>query len=132
MRRNQRLACELKVMYLGKGDSCGEQDVEDCSFEVNVLALDRPVLVYFWATWCGPCKLVSPVVSAIAGKFHGGLEVHRMDVSCNRVTPRTYEVTTVPTIVLFVRGLANSRLVGAVSESQLMKWLSANGIYPVK
>lgn len=97
--------------------------VTDDSFQEDVVASNKPVLVDFWATWCGPCKMVAPVLEEIA-KDHGDtLTVAKLDVDANPETARAFQVTSIPTLILFQNGEATKRIVGAKSKSALLREL---------
>ena len=79
-------------------------DVTDASFEADVLKSDKTVLVDFWATWCGPCKMVAPVLDEIAGEHSDKLTVAKLDIDANPGTARDYQVMSIPTMILFKVG----------------------------
>lgn len=86
--------------------------VTDATFEDKVLEADEPTLVDFWAEWCGPCKMVAPIVEEIAEEYDGKLRVAKLDVDSNRKTPGTYGVQGIPTLILFKDGQEATRVVG--------------------
>ncbi|AMT73402.1 thioredoxin [Mycobacteroides immunogenum] len=97
--------------------------VTDDSFQDDVVSSNKPVLVDFWATWCGPCKMVAPVLEEIA-KDHGeALTIAKLDVDANPETARAFQVTSIPTLILFQNGEATKRIVGAKSKSALLREL---------
>ncbi len=97
--------------------------VTDDSFQQDVVSSNKPVLVDFWATWCGPCKMVDPVLEEIA-KDHGEtLTIAKLDVDANPETARAFQVTSIPTLILFQNGEATKRIVGAKSKSALLREL---------
>ena len=97
--------------------------VTDDSFQQDVVSSNKPVLVDFWATWCGPCKMVAPVLEEIA-KDHGEtLTIAKLDVDANTETARAFQVTSIPTLILFQNGEATKRIVGAKSKSALLREL---------
>lgn len=87
-------------------------EVTDSSFENAVLGADEPTLVDFWAEWCGPCKMVAPVVEEIASEYSDQLRVAKMDVDSNRQTPASYGIRGIPTLILFKDGEEAARIVG--------------------
>ena len=96
------------------------QTVSDQDWEAEVLKSDTPVLVDFWAEWCGPCRMVGPVVEEIAQEKAGALKVVKLNVDDNPETARKYRVMSIPTIMVFEGGDEKKRLVGARGKSQLL------------
>ena len=95
--------------------------VSDADWETEVLKSDVPVLVDFWAEWCGPCRMVSPVVEEIATEKTGALKVVKLNVDDNPETARRYKVMSIPTLMVFSGGDEKKRLVGARGKSQLLQ-----------
>ena len=87
-------------------------EVTDSTFESEVLQAEEPTLVDFWAAWCGPCKMVAPVVEEIADEYSDQLQVAKMDVDNNRDTPAQYGIQGIPTLILFKDGEEAARIVG--------------------
>jgi thioredoxin 1 len=96
------------------------QPVTDAQWENEVLKSDTPVLVDFWAEWCGPCRMVGPVVEEIAGEKAGSLKVLKLNVDDNPETARAYKVMSIPTLMVFKDGQEAKRIVGAKGKEQLL------------
>jgi thioredoxin 1 len=104
------------------------KEVNDAQFEEEVLKSDKPVLVDFWAIWCGPCKAIAPVVDEVAEKFNGRAKVMKMDVDKNNATPMRYGVRGIPTLLFFKDGKVAQQFVGAnVSPDQIERVLTGLG-----
>jgi thioredoxin 1 len=100
--------------------------VTDDSFETDVLKSSEPVLVDYWAEWCGPCKMIAPVLDEIADEFSGKLKVAKLNIDDNPNTPPRYGIRGIPTLMLFKEGEVEATKVGAVSKSQLISFLNNN------
>ena len=98
--------------------------VSDADFESTVLESDTPVLVDFWATWCGPCKMIAPVLEEIASEQGDAVRIGKMDVDSNPGTPMRYGVQSIPTLILFKNGQETERIVGFLPKERLMARLS--------
>ncbi|MGN6335528.1 thioredoxin [Mycobacterium sp.] len=99
-------------------------EVSDASFSSEVLSSNKPVLVDFWATWCGPCKMVAPVLEEIASERSEQLTVAKLDVDANPETAQSFQVVSIPTLILFKDGQPVKRIVGAKGKAALLRELS--------
>jgi len=97
--------------------------VTDSSFEKDVLKSDVPVLVDFWAEWCGPCKQIAPIVEELAKEFDGKLSIAKVDIDHNPATPSKYNVRGIPTLMLFKGGQVAAMKVGAAPKGALTDWV---------
>ena len=102
----------------------GTIEVSDASFSAEVLSSNKPVLVDFWATWCGPCKMVAPVLEEIAAERADQLTIAKLDVDANPETARDFQVVSIPTMILFKDGQPVKRIVGAKGKAALLRELS--------
>ena len=100
--------------------------VSDQSFEPEVLKSDLPVLVDYWAEWCGPCKAIAPILDEVAREYGGKLKVAKLNVDDNVEVPKKYNIRGIPTLMLFKNGNMEASLVGARSKSQLTAFLDSN------
>ncbi|MCP5143588.1 MAG: thioredoxin TrxA [Gammaproteobacteria bacterium] len=100
--------------------------VSDDSFESDVLKSDQPVLVDYWATWCGPCKMIAPILDEVSASYEGKVKVAKLDVDQNQSTSMKYGIRGVPTLMLFKEGNVVATHVGALSKSQLTAFIDSN------
>jgi len=100
--------------------------LSDASFEADVIKANGAVLVDFWAEWCGPCKMIAPVLEEIAGEYTGRLKVAKLNIDENPATPPKYGIRGIPTLMLFKNGGVEATKVGAVSKSQLAAFIDGN------
>lgn len=98
----------------------------DDSFEQDVLASEQAVLVDFWAEWCGPCKMVAPILDEIADEYAGKLKVVKLDIDSNPAMPRRFGVRGIPTLMVYKAGEVEATKVGAVTKSQLAAFIDSN------
>jgi thioredoxin 1 len=96
-------------------------NVDDNNFEAEVLKSDKPVLVDFWANWCQPCKMLSPMIDKLATEYDGKLKVTKIDVDGSPVTPSTYGIRSIPTLLFFKAGEMKEQVIGVTNEIQLRK-----------
>ena len=99
--------------------------VSEADFEAEVLNSDVPVLVDYWAEWCGPCKMIAPVLEQIAEEYGDRIKIAKMDVDANQQTPMKYGVRGIPTLMIFKGGNVEATKVGAVSKSQLSEFIDS-------
>jgi len=100
--------------------------VTDDSFEQEVLQSDQAVLVDYWAEWCGPCKMITPILEEIAEEYADKLKIAKLNIDENPGTPPKYGIRGIPTLILFVNGNVEATKVGALSKSQLTAFLDSN------
>jgi len=99
-------------------------EVNDANFEQSVLKSEQPVLVDFWATWCGPCKAIAPIVDEVATSYNGKAKVYKMDVDKNNSTPMRYGVRGIPTLLIFKNGQVAEQIVGFVPKETIERALN--------
>jgi thioredoxin 1 len=102
--------------------------VTDASFETDVLKASQPVLVDFWAEWCGPCKQIAPALEQIAQELEGRVTVAKLDIEASPTTPSKYGVRGIPTMMLFKDGQMTAMKVGAMPKQKILDWLSEAGV----
>ena len=98
----------------------------DSTFESEVLSSDQPVLVDYWAEWCGPCKMIAPILDEISSEYDGKLKIAKLNIDENPETPPKYGIRGIPTLMLFKNGNVEATKVGAPSKSQLTAFLDSN------
>lgn len=100
--------------------------LNDEGFEQDVLQSQIPVLVDYWAEWCGPCKMIAPILDDISKEYAGRLKVGKLNIDDNQVTPSKYGIRGIPTLMLFKNGNVEATKVGALSKSQLTAFIDSN------
>ena len=100
--------------------------ISDASFEADVLKSDMPVLVDFWAEWCGPCKMIGPILEEVAKEYDGRLQIAKMDVDANQAVPAKFGIRGIPTLILFKNGAPAAQKVGAMEKVQLTSFIDSN------
>ncbi len=100
--------------------------VSDASFDSDVLKSDKPVLVDFWAEWCGPCKMIAPILDEVSSSYASKVQVAKVDVDNNREIPAKYGIRGIPTLVLFKNGQIAATKVGALTKAQLTAFLDGH------
>lgn len=100
--------------------------VSDDTFQSEVLQSEMPVLVDYWAEWCGPCKMIAPILNEVAQEYEGRLKVAKLNIDDNQATPPKYGIRGIPTLMLFKNGNLEATKVGALSKSQLTAFLDSN------
>lgn len=100
--------------------------LSDASFEQDVLQSQLPVLVDYWAEWCGPCKMIAPILDEISKEYAGRVKVAKLNIDDNQQTPPKYGIRGIPTLMLFKNGNVEATKVGALSKSQLTAFIDSN------
>ena len=100
--------------------------VSDATFEAEVLQSTTPVLVDYWAEWCGPCKMIAPILDDVAKEYSGKLKIAKLNIDENQATPPKYGIRGIPTLMLFKNGNVEATKVGALSRTQLAAFIDAH------
>ena len=103
----------------------GVLEIDDSSFDNEVLQADKPVLVDFWAPWCGPCKAIGPIIEELAGTFKDKIKFTRCNVDDNPVTPSKYGIRSIPTLIFYKEGNVVEQVIGIVTKSKLEETINS-------
>ncbi|MHC8508079.1 MAG: thioredoxin TrxA [Rhodospirillales bacterium] len=101
------------------------REISDDSFQSDVLNADKPVLIDFWAEWCGPCKQIGPIIEELAGEMEDRLTVAKINIDENPKTPSTYGVRGIPTLMIFKNGEVAGTKIGVESKSKIIEWIES-------
>jgi thioredoxin 1 len=99
--------------------------ISDDNFETEVLKSEKPVLIDFWATWCGPCRTIAPIVEELAVEYNGKVKFGKLDVDNNQQTAIKYGVRSIPTLLVFKNGVVKETIIGAVPKGQIVQKLNS-------
>ncbi len=102
------------------------KQITDASFEDDVIKNDQPVLVDFWADWCGPCKMIAPILEEVAKEYDGKIKIMKMNVDANQEIPARFGIRGIPTLILFKSGAPAAQKVGALAKGQLTAFIDSN------
>ena len=100
--------------------------ISDASFDTDVLKSDKPVLVDFWAEWCGPCKMIAPILEDVAKEYAGKIQIAKMDVDANQAIPAKFGIRGIPALMVFTNGQLAATKVGALSKAQLTAFVDGH------
>ena len=126
MGRRPHNTASCTTPYRGDMSGSGIQHITDASFEPEVLKSEVPVLVDYWAEWCGPCKSIAPVLEEVAREYEGRLKIAKINVDENQQVPAKFGIRGIPTLMLFKNGNVEATKVGALSKTQLAAFIDSN------
>ena len=118
--------CEHSCKLIKEGLAMPTIKTTDADFQTDVLGSDKPVLVDFWAEWCGPCKAISPALEEIADSHAGQITIAKLNIDENPETPQAYNVRGIPTLLIFKNGEMVAEKIGAMPKSALEQWVAEN------
>jgi thioredoxin len=124
VRENREKNYKLLIKKISK-DKMKPITLTDDNFENEVIKSDKPVLIDFWAVWCGPCKIIAPVVEELASEYEGKIKVGKLDVDENQQSSIKYGVRSIPTLLIFKDGKVKDTIIGAVPKSQIVQKLNS-------
>jgi thioredoxin 1 len=99
-------------------------EITDTNFEQEVINSDKPVLIDFWAVWCGPCKMIAPIIEELAGEYEGKIKIGKVDVDNNQVVAGKFGIRSIPTLLIFNKGEVVDQIIGAVPKQTIISKLN--------
>ena len=120
------LLLTIKNFFKHKGISMATKHSTDSNFDTDVIKAAGPIVVDFWAEWCGPCRAISPALEEISNSLEGQVDIVKVNIDDNPVTPQSYGVRGIPTLLMFKNGEVVAEKIGALPKSQLEQWVKEN------